>query len=120
MKILSVNPVSYTHIRWRLSERARIILQFTVTYNTVQLKAQETGVRLGTGRENEAPGRKCNFCSLETRLVKSSLDEPWMTWNSCVVWINWKSCLMKCRLKVTVFYFQNFMCIFIQFNIQYM
>ena len=76
------------------------------------------GVRLGTGQENEAPGRKCNFCSSEMQLVKSSLDEPWMTWKSCVVWINWKSCLMKCRLKVTVLYFQNFICIFIQFNIQ--
>ena len=50
--------------------------------------------------------------------MKSSLDEPWMTWKSCVVWINWKSCLVKCRLKETVFYFQNFICIFIQFNIQ--
>ena len=42
MKILSVNPVSYIQIRCRLSERARIILQFTVA-NTMQLKAQGTG-----------------------------------------------------------------------------
>ena len=42
MKILSVNPVSYIQIRCRLSKRAGIILQFTVTYTVHHLKAQET------------------------------------------------------------------------------